>query len=84
MGVEVVAERASMQAFDPRHKVAARIVQCCLAEGLIVRSLPSGDVLALSPTLIVTPDDVELIVGRCATGLDQAAASLRAEGIWRG
>jgi L-2,4-diaminobutyrate transaminase len=84
MGIEVVADRASKQAFDPRHKVAARVVQCCLAEGLIVRSLPGGDVIALSPPLIVTADDVELIVGRFAKGLDKAAASLRAEGIWRG
>jgi L-2,4-diaminobutyrate transaminase len=82
MCVEVVAEKASKQAFD--HKVAARIVQCCLAEGLSVRSLPSGDVLALAPPLIVTRDDVELTVGRFAKGLDKAAASLRAEGIWRG
>ena len=59
-------------------------MQCCLAEGLIVRSLPSGDVVALSPPLIVTPDDVELIVGRFTTGLDKAAARLRADGIWRG
>ena len=84
MGIEVVADRASKQAFEPRHKVAARIVQCCLAEGLIVRSLPSGDVVALSPPLIVTPDDVELIVDRFARGLDKAAAGLRADGIWRG
>jgi L-2,4-diaminobutyrate transaminase len=84
MGIEIVADRASKQAFDSRHKVAARIVQCCLAEGLIVRSLPSGDVVALSPPLIVTADDIELIVGRFAKGLDKAAASLRADGIWQG
>jgi L-2,4-diaminobutyrate transaminase len=84
MGIEMVADRASKQAFDPRHKVAARIVQCCLEEGVIVRSLPGGDVIALSPPLIVTADDVELIVGRFAKGLEKAAASLRAEGIWRG
>jgi adenosylmethionine-8-amino-7-oxononanoate aminotransferase len=84
MGIEVVADRASKQAFEPRYKVAARIAQCCLAEGLIVRSLPSGDVVALSPPLIVTPDDVDLIVDRFARGLDKAAASLRVDGIWRG
>jgi L-2,4-diaminobutyrate transaminase len=84
MGIELVADRSSKQAFEPSHKVAARIGQCCLAEGLIVRSLPSGDVVALSPPLIVTPDDVELIVGRFTTGLDKAAARLRADGIWRG
>ncbi len=79
-GVEVAAERA----FDPRHKVAARIVQCCLAEGLIVRGLGSGDVLAHSPPLMMTPDDVELIVAGFAKGRGQAVASLRADGIGRG
>ena len=84
MGIEVVAERASKQAFDPRHKVAARIVQCCLAEGLLVRSLPGGDVVAFSPPLIVTADDVALIVDRFVKALDKASAALRADGIWRG
>jgi L-2,4-diaminobutyrate transaminase len=84
MGIEVVAKRASKQAFDPKHKVAARIVQCCLAEGLITRNLPAGDVIAFSPPLVVTPDDVELIADRFAKGLDKAFASLRADGIWRG
>jgi L-2,4-diaminobutyrate transaminase len=84
MGVEVVADKASKRAFDPSHKVAARIVQCCLAEGLITRNLPSGDIVAFSPPLIVTADDVELIVDRFAKGLDKAAASLRADGVWRG
>jgi L-2,4-diaminobutyrate transaminase len=84
MGIEVVADRASKQAFDPRHKVAARIVQCCLAEGLITRNLPAGDVVAFSPPLTVTGDDVELIASRFAKGLDKAASSLRADGIWRG
>jgi adenosylmethionine-8-amino-7-oxononanoate aminotransferase len=80
----VVAAPSSKQAFDPRHKVAARIVQSCLAEGLITRNLPSGDVVAFSPPLTITADDVELIASRFAKGLDKAAASLRADGIWRG
>jgi L-2,4-diaminobutyrate transaminase len=84
MGIEVVADKAAKQAFDPRHKVAARIVQCCLAEDLIVRNLPSGDVVAFSPPLIITEDDVELIASRFAKGLDKAAAGLRADGIWWG
>jgi L-2,4-diaminobutyrate transaminase len=84
MGIELVADKASKQAFDPRQKVAARIVQCCLAEGLITRNLPAGDVVAFSPPLTITRDDVELIAGRFAKGLDQAAAGLRADGIWRG
>jgi adenosylmethionine-8-amino-7-oxononanoate aminotransferase len=79
-----VADRASKRAFDPKHKVAARIVQCCLAEGLITRSLPGGDVVAFSPPLMITADDVELVAERFAKGLDQAAAGLRADGIWRG
>jgi L-2,4-diaminobutyrate transaminase len=84
MGIELVADRARKQAFEPRHKVAARIVQSCLAEGLITRNLPSGDIVAFSPPLTVTADDVELIASRFAKGLDQAAAGLRADGIWRG
>jgi L-2,4-diaminobutyrate transaminase len=84
MGIELVADRASKRAFDPRHKVAARVVQSCLAEGLITRNLPSGDIIAFSPPLTVTLDDVDLMERRFASGLDKAAASLRADGIWQG
>jgi L-2,4-diaminobutyrate transaminase len=84
MGVELVADKTSKQAFEPRHKVAARIVQCCLAEGLITRNLPSGDVVAFSPPLTIGRDDVELIADRFAKGLDEAARGLRADGIWGG
>jgi L-2,4-diaminobutyrate transaminase len=84
MGIELVADKASKEAFDPRHKVAARVVQSCLAEGLITRNLPSGEVIAFSPPLTVTVDDVDLIERRFASGLDKAAASLRADGIWQG
>jgi L-2,4-diaminobutyrate transaminase len=84
MGIELVADRASKRAFDPRNKVAARVVQSCLAEGLITRNLPSGDIIAFSPPLTVTLDDVDLMERRFASGLDKAAASLRADGIWQG
>jgi L-2,4-diaminobutyrate transaminase len=84
MGIEAMANKAKKQAFDPKHKVAARIVQSCLAEGLITRNLPGRDVVAFSPPLTITADDVELIAARFAKGLDQAAAGLRADGIWRG
>jgi L-2,4-diaminobutyrate transaminase len=84
MGIELVTDKASKRAFDPKQKVAARVVQSCLDEGLITRNLPSGDIIAFSPPLTVTPDDLELIERRFASGLDKAAASLRADGIWRG
>ncbi|MGH6904442.1 MAG: hypothetical protein ACREIR_17050 [Geminicoccaceae bacterium] len=84
MGIELVADKASKQAFNPKHKVAARVVQSCLGEGLITRNLPSGDIVAFSPPLTITADDAELIVSRFAQGLDKAVASLRTDGIWRG
>ena len=59
-------------------------MQSCLAEGLITRNLPSGEVIAFSPPLTVNLDDLELIERRFASGLDKAAASLRADGIWQG
>jgi L-2,4-diaminobutyrate transaminase len=84
MGIELVADKASKRAFDPKQKVAARVVQSCLDEGLITRNLPSGEIIAFSPPLTITLDDLELIERRFASGLDKAAASLRADGIWRG
>jgi L-2,4-diaminobutyrate transaminase len=79
-GVELVEDRATKQAFDPARKVAARVAQRCLEHGLIVRSLPAGDVLAFSPPLCLTPAEAEEIVARFGRGLDAVTDELARPG----
>lgn len=51
-------------------KVPAIMAAACLKEGLIARPLPSIGALALSPPLVVTQNDVDLIVNRLTKALE--------------
>ena len=69
-GVELVAEKTSKRAFAPAHGVAARAVQFAEAEGLIVRAV-MGDVLTLSPPLIINAQEVDELFDRLGRALDK-------------
>ena len=82
-GVELVADPATRTSFDPTLKVAARIAQRCLDEGLIVRALPTGHTVALSPPLCITRDEIDDVLDRFTKGLDAVADELRRQGEWK-
>ena len=82
-GVELVADRATRQLFAPDLKVGARIAQRCMEAGLIVRALPGGHVIALSPPLCVTRDQVDQIVDGLARGIVRVSDDLTRDGAWR-
>jgi L-2,4-diaminobutyrate transaminase len=50
--------------FDADEAVGARLAAACLAEGVIVRAMPHGDILGFAPPLIVSRAEVDAIVGR--------------------
>ncbi len=69
-GVELVADKKSKRSFAPQSGVAARAVQFAEAEGLIVRAV-MGDVLTLSPPLIINAQEVDDLFGRLGRALDK-------------
>ena len=69
-GVELVADKTSKRSFAPQHGVAARAVQFAEAEGLIVRAV-MGDVLTLSPPLIINAQEVDELFDRLGRALDK-------------
>ncbi len=69
-GVELVADKKTKRAFSPQHGVAARAVQFAEAEGLIVRAV-MGDVLTLSPPLIINAQEVDELFDRLTRALDK-------------
>ena len=73
-GVEVVRDRSTKEAFDPGLAVARRIWQAALDGGVVLRPLP-GDIIAMSPPLIVSESQVDRIV----EVLDQAIGRVSAE-----
>jgi len=69
-GVELVADKNTKRAFSPQHGVAARAVQFAEAEGLIVRAV-LGDVLTLSPPLVINAREVDELFDRLTLALDK-------------
>jgi 4-aminobutyrate--pyruvate transaminase len=71
-GCELVRDKATKAPFDAKLAVGAKCMQLCEAHGLIVRAI--GDVIALCPPFIVTPDDIDEIFVKLARGLDDTLA----------
>jgi 4-aminobutyrate--pyruvate transaminase len=71
-GCELVRDKTTKKAFDAKLAVGARAMLLCQERGLIVRAI--GDVIALCPPYIVTPNDVEEIFAKLKRGLDDTLA----------
>jgi 4-aminobutyrate--pyruvate transaminase len=69
-GIELVADKASKRSFAPQHGVAAQTVRFAEQEGLIVRSV-AGDVLTISPPLVIGAAQIEDLFNRLTRALDK-------------
>lgn len=69
-GLELVADKKSKRAFAPQHGVGVRAVQFGEAEGIIVRSV-LGDVLTLSPPLVISTTEIDELFDRLTRALDK-------------
>ncbi len=78
VGLELVADRARKQPFDPAEKRHARIKTEAMKRGLMVYPMGGtvdgrqGDHVLLAPPFIVTDDDLGRIVGRLGEAVDAA------------
>lgn len=81
-GIELVADRATKEPFDPALKLNARIKAEAMQRGLICYPMggtidgESGDHVLLAPPFIVRPEHVDMIVGRLAEAIDAAVESV--------
>jgi adenosylmethionine-8-amino-7-oxononanoate aminotransferase len=81
-GVELVADRATKEPFDPRHKLHARVKGQAMARGLMVYPMGGaidgirGDHILLAPPFIVSQGHVDAIVERLGDSVDAAIASM--------
>jgi len=82
-GVELVADKAAKRPFAPETKVAYRVAQRCLEDGLIVRALPVGHVVAFSPPLCITREQVDRVIEGFGRGLAGVADDLARQGEWK-
>jgi len=68
-GVELVADRSTKRSFEPVGAVGAAFSRHAQAHGLIIRAI--GDTIALSPPLIIKPDQVKELVARFRLALNE-------------
>lgn len=73
-GVEVVADKASKNPFDPPGQTGALVVRHAQNHGLILRAL--GDTIAICPPLIIQPEGIEAILERLGRALDDAQSEI--------
>lgn len=77
--VELVADKATKRAFDPKQGVGLKAAAFAQEEGLIVRAM--GDTIALCPPLVISEEEIDLMFDRLARALDRTDAWVAAEGL---
>lgn len=53
----------------------------CFANNLVMRHV--GDRMIISPPLVITPAEIDVLIERAIKSLDEAEAKARAEGLWQ-
>jgi 4-aminobutyrate--pyruvate transaminase len=78
-GVELVADKATHQPFDRAHRVGPLCAQLCEERGLLLRAI--GDTLALCPPLVISENEIDLLLTRLTDALDATAARLEQKAV---
>jgi putrescine aminotransferase len=60
--------------------VGYRCRERCFANNLIMRHV--GDRMIISPALVITPDEIDVLIARAKTSLDECYAGLKADGLF--
>lgn len=79
--IEFVADPHNKVRFDASHKVGAKMSAACLANGLIARAMPHGDILGFAPPLITTLEDIQEIAAIVHRSVASVGDDLARDGI---
>ena len=74
--IEFAQDPAQKQRFDAERRIGAQLAAACLEEGVIVRSMPHGDILGFAPPLIITRDEVDDVVARVVRAVERVTRRL--------
>jgi L-2,4-diaminobutyrate transaminase len=75
LGVELVKDRATKEAFSMEERVGRRLLKGLLDRGLVSRAL--GDTLVFAPPLVITGAEIDELVGKFSDGLDALTRELK-------
>jgi L-2,4-diaminobutyrate transaminase len=76
VGIELVEDKTARRNFAPERGIVAKVQRAAIEERLLVRALPSNDVIAMSPPFIIEPPDLDACVTRLARALDRVASDI--------
>ncbi|MEH6651623.1 MAG: aminotransferase [Motiliproteus sp.] len=76
IGVELVADKASQRSFDASVGITDRVFKHCQERGVIVR--PVGNVIIISPPLILSKEQCDIIIDTLAESLNAVMSDLEA------
>ena len=62
MAIEFVRDRDSRTFYDPSEKIGPSLAAALIAEGVIARAMPEGDILGYAPPLCLTREEADQIV----------------------
>jgi L-2,4-diaminobutyrate transaminase len=74
--IEFAQDPSQKQRFDAELRIGAQLAAACLEEGVIVRSLPHGDILGFAPPLVITRDEVDDVVKRVVRAVEKVTRRL--------
>ena len=84
-GVELVADRRTLEPFDPKLGVTARLVEAARHHGLLVYPAAlgidgrAGDAIVVAPPLIIEETEIRELVGRLREALLDVGRGLNEE-----
>ncbi|MBQ0707263.1 MULTISPECIES: aspartate aminotransferase family protein [unclassified Ochrobactrum] len=68
--IEFVEDRDDRKFFDPSLKIGAQVSAALLANGVIGRAMPEGDILGFAPPLCLTTEEADKIVAATKKAVD--------------
>jgi adenosylmethionine-8-amino-7-oxononanoate aminotransferase len=89
-GIELVADRQTLEPFDPELRVTARLVEAARNRGLLVYPAAlgingrAGDAIIVAPPLVISESDMRELVTRLRDALRDVASNLNEVGSPRG
>ena len=79
-GIELTPDKENKGLFDPAAKVAPFMAARALEHGVVLRALPS-DSIAFCPPLIISEDEIGMVMDRAAKALDDTWDHVQKEGL---
>lgn len=76
--IEFVADKKSKTFFDPALKVGVKMSMATLANGVISRAMPHGDMLGFAPPFCITESEVDEIIDAVSKALERVSVEVMA------